>query len=302
MGMIREILTERQSRLYDQVQPSSVVRFRSLEEVAIAGRHYGLTRSAKRLFAQKLQVPLEYLARCPEDLQADNLNYWIRSLEETPLFIRFDQDRVRAVFSTRYRPIDHLDIAGRMADIFPAEREMSFSLSEELFIIRALDPERTFKMIDVSEDVIRPGVAIVNSETGWSAFSIEAYFLRLVCTNGLIAKTKVSNRIRHIKEGALLEFSQSISLISAEAFALQDKFRISRDQEAADPVATLTAFNKRFGLTRLEAELAFQSWDGGRSMFSLINAYTSAANSPSLPLEVSYKLQRVGGMILGLVK
>jgi hypothetical protein len=38
-------------------------------------------------------------------------------------------------------------------------------------------------------DEIVPGVSFANSEVGLLAFSIEAFFYRLVCTNGLIAKT-----------------------------------------------------------------------------------------------------------------
>jgi len=37
-------------------------------------------------------------------------------------------------------------------------------------------------------------------------------------------------------------------------------------------------------------------------MFSVVNAYTQAAQFPELPAEASYRLQRVGGMVLGVVK
>jgi len=249
-----------------------------------------------------LVVPTDYLSRCPENLQEVNLNHWIRSLGKTPLFIRFDEDKVRAAFSTRYKPIDHKDIAARLGEVFPEDKEVEFSLSDELLLIRAIDHQRGFKTQGAKGDEISPGVSIVNSETGWSAFSIEAFFLRLVCTNGLITQTKVSNRIRHIRENALEEFSQSINLISLEAEQIQEKFRLSLDQRADNPLATISTFNRRFGLTKKEEELVTLAWDGGNTMFSIINAYTSAANGPGLPLEVSYKLQRVGGIILSLVK
>ncbi len=66
--------------------------------------------------------------------------------EKHPLFIRFDEEKVRAVFSTRYRPIDHLDIAARMGEVFPEDREVEFSLSDELMLIRAIDHQRGFKI------------------------------------------------------------------------------------------------------------------------------------------------------------
>jgi hypothetical protein len=37
-------------------------------------------------------------------------------------------------------------------------------------------------------------------------------------------------------------------------------------------------------------------------MFRVVNAYTRAAQFEGLPAETSYRLQRVGGMVLGMVK
>ena len=38
----------------------------------------------------------------------------------------------------------------------------------------------------------------------------EAFFLRLVCTNGMITETRFSNRIRHIKENVLAGFANKV--------------------------------------------------------------------------------------------
>jgi len=302
MKEAKDFLEERQTHLYDQVHPASAVNFQSFDEVVIAGHSYQMARSAKRLFAQKLQIPIDYLSRCSEHLQEINLNHWVRSLGDGPLFVRFYDEMVRAVFSLRYRTIDHVDIVSRLIKSFPGEKEVRFSLSDELLLIRLIDSLQKFNISGIRKDEISPGIAIVNSETGWSAFSIEAFFLRLVCTNGLITETAVSNRTRHIKENALENFDQLVSMVYLEAGQVREKFYISKDQEAKDPLATFTSFNHRFGLTKKEGEAVAQAWDGGKTMFSIINAYTGAANSRDLPLEVSYKLQRVGGMILSLVK
>jgi hypothetical protein len=165
---LNQLLEERQAQLYDQVHPASHVHFESFTEVAIDGQAYQLTRSAQRLFAQKLKVPIEYLLRCPEDLQEVNLNYWVESLAETPLFVRFEREQVRAVFSLRYKPIDHVEIAERLKQSFPADKKVRFSLSDELLLIKLIDVLENFKN---DQDEFSPGVAIVNSETGFSAFS-----------------------------------------------------------------------------------------------------------------------------------
>jgi len=40
----------------------------------------------------------------------------------------------------------------------------------------------------------------------------------------------------------------------------------------------------------------------GKTMFRVVNAYTRAAQFEGLSAEVSYRLRKVGGMVLGMVK
>jgi hypothetical protein len=42
--------------------------------------------------------------------------------------------------------------------------------------------------------------------------------------------------------------------------------------------------------------------ESGDTMFNVINAYTRAAQFEGLSAEASYRLQKVGGMVLGMVK
>jgi hypothetical protein len=71
-----------------------------------------------------------------------------------------------------------------------------------------------------------------------------------------------------------------------------------------DPGASIATFGKRYGLTKDEVEIVQNSWDQdpGFTLWSVIQAFTYAANDKSLPAETSYKLQRIGGQILALVK
>jgi hypothetical protein len=40
----------------------------------------------------------------------------------------------------------------------------------------------------------------------------------------------------------------------------------------------------------------------GNTMFHVVNAYTRAAQFEGLSAEASYRLQKVGGMVLGMVR
>ena len=53
-----------------------------------------------------------------------------------------------------------------------------------------------------------------------------------------------------------------------------------------------------------EIEIARNAWDQdpGYTLWAVIQAFTYAANDKSLPAETAYKLQKIGGQILALVK
>jgi len=53
-----------------------------------------------------------------------------------------------------------------------------------------------------------------------------------------------------------------------------------------------------------EREAVEWGWnqEAGNIMFNVVNAYTRAAQFEGVTVEASYQLQKVGGMVLGIVK
>ena len=84
-----------------------------------SGAEYEMLPSAKRLISHRLRLPAEYLERCPRNLQAENLNYWLEQLGDSPLFCRFNDQGVRAFFTPRYKPIDNQRDPGQGPGGFP---------------------------------------------------------------------------------------------------------------------------------------------------------------------------------------
>lgn len=71
-----------------------------------------------------------------------------------------------------------------------------------------------------------------------------------------------------------------------------------------NPLATIESFNRQFqvGEKGKEAvEWGFNE-EPGNTMFHVVNAYTRAAQFEGMSAEASYRLQKVGGMVLGMVK
>ncbi len=80
-------------------------------------------------------------------------------------------------------------------------------------------------------------------------------------------------------------------------------FRLSMDSAADNPDSTIDSFNRQFQLNKIEKEAVDWGYyqDVGDTMFHIINAYTKGAQFNNLSAESSFKLQRTGGSILGMV-
>ena len=63
-------------------------------------------------------------------------------------------------------------------------------------------------------------------------------------------------------------------------------------------------FNRQFQITKREQEAVEWGWskEGGDTMFTIVNAYTRGSQFQGLSAESSYRLQKVGGMVLEMVQ
>jgi len=287
---------------HDELIPTSDMRFEGLDVISLAGKIYGIQPTAQKILANKLGVPIQYLRRCPDSLQATNLNHWIEKLPQEELFCRMERKELRAVFTTKYKPIDHLQIMERMLNQgFDAHDQVHYLIDQEIMVLNIPDHNRTFT---VNGDRLTPGISLINSEVGFHAFFFFSFFLRLVCTNGLISKTSVSARFRHVSTQVMDKLPQVLNQVVEESNRNRDQFQISLNHRVHDPLETINSFNRQFQLTKQEAEAVQNAWylEEGYSMFAVMNTYTRAAQDRDLVAESAYRLQRVGGEILNLVK
>jgi hypothetical protein len=149
-----------------------------------------------------------------------------------------------------------------------------------------------------------PGISVSNSEVGMASLSIAAFILRLVCTNGMISKTKVSASYRHISAKILAELPGALNNITQELGKQKEQIKLSLESRVNNPESTINSFNNQFLLNKTEKEAV--EWalplEYGFTMFHVINTYTKAAQYRELPAESSFRLEKVGGTILGMVK
>ena len=296
---------EQSANHYDNIVAVRDMRFDSLERMDIAGQSFGVLPSAQRLLANRLRMPFSYLVRCPAELQAENLNYWIEreARIRQSLFCRFAGNDVRAVFTERYRAIDHMEVLTKMLEHgFSHSREIHLSLDQEIMVLKVPEHDRLFRLSE--NDKIVPGISIANSEVGVLALSIEAFYLRLICTNGMIAKTAIDARYKHISRKVMDEFPMIMEGVISQSRQGHDRFMISTQTPVANPESSIDAFARQFQITQEEAQIVKQAFyqEQGGTIFHVIQAFTRAAQFPNLSASDAYRLERAGGAILGMVK
>lgn len=278
------------------------ITFNSLEEVNISGESYPLRPIAQQSVANRLGIPIHYLRKCSPEMQEYNMNHWIRQEKNEELFFRFDGNDVRAVFTPRYIPTDNMEVLKRLRSLdYSMDTKVQCSLDKEFMSLSIPDGRETFQ---INGEKMTPGISVSNSEVGLASLSIAAFMLRLVCTNGMISKTEVSASYRHVSTKILSELPGVFSNVSQELGRQKEQVRLSLESKVANPESTISNFNNQFQLNKSEKEAV--EWalplEYGYTMFHVVNVYTKAAQFKELAAENSFRLQKVGGMILGMVK
>jgi hypothetical protein len=93
-------------------------------------------------------------------------------------------------------PVDCFEVMERLDSLgYGPDTEVQCHLDPEFMSLSIPDGNKAF---DINGDRFKPGISISNSEVGLASLSIAAFVLRLVCANGMVAKTDVSVSYRHV--------------------------------------------------------------------------------------------------------
>jgi hypothetical protein len=169
-------------------------------------------------------------------------------------------------------------------------------------VVKVPEYARSFEV--ALKDAVVPGIAIGNSEIGLSSLCVECFYLRLVCTNGMVVPVSASaSRFKHVSRRAFEALPETIRQVAASSSRQQSQMVISVNTAVPNPIQTIEAFSKRFGLTQTEGEMVKASWEQEpiQTMWGLIQAFTGAARHPELNEEAAYRLEKAGGQVLTLV-
>ena len=120
----------------------------------------------------------------------------------------------------------------------------------------------------------------------------------------LLPQHQLVARFKHVSRKGLDEFPQILSDVVYQSQESQGRFRVSMQTPVDNPLRTIETFAKQFQLSQDETDIVQKAFylEEGATMFHIINAFTRAAQEPNIALIDAYKLERVGGQILGMVK
>jgi hypothetical protein len=203
LGAVEEHVKVLTKNYYDDYVPVKSLKFDNLNTVRIAGEKHHMNKMGQQGIAFRLGVPLSYLQKCPEDVQAYNMNYWIKHEKNEELFFRFDaEDNVRTVFSPKYIKLDNLQVIKHLYKMgFDKKADARCTIDDDFMSLSIFDDKSSFK---INGDQMKGGHTYSNSETGLASFSLAAFLYRLVCANGLISRKNVSlAKFPHVSEKTL---------------------------------------------------------------------------------------------------
>lgn len=290
---------------HDEMFDVKDIGINELSVITHREKPYRLLENAQRQLCARLGVPYSYMLKCPEFLQRDNMSYWLPQERNEQLFFRLNgADDVRALFTPRYVPLDNFDVVKRLLEIGYMKDTQAFLRIDDGFMsISIPDPESRF-VLGNGQDEFMHGINISNSEIGLSSIRIEAWVLRIVCMNGLVARHVTGQFAkRHVISGLVDGLPVLIEQAKQSRTDTEERLLTTMNTRLFDREQTFERFNRQFGLSpKLQMTVQRASTGEEETMFDIISTYTRAAHYTDLTADESYRLEEVGGIILAICK
>jgi hypothetical protein len=267
------------------------------------GPTLGLQPLALSQLGSKFGVPGAYLAKCPTELRAENLNFWLHENRYRKLLLRCREDSVRAVLSEKYAPVDHSRVLTWLSESFGEFATLRFELNDEQMLVQFVGNEgRTFGR----GDDLTPGISIRNSEVGLACVELSGLIYRRICLNGLILSGKHGNwRRRHIGDSSFGDqVCEAIRNLQGAASESMGRFGGLQGIKVDNMPGLIDRVVQKFELTKVQHEAIKTAFniEPGESLYAGINAVTRAGNAGTLDLDSRRQLQEVGGRMLALAE
>lgn len=266
--------------------------------------------------AGRLGIDTRYLKRCPSELQAENVNYWLEQLKpETNWLVRTYHHpqagvaRARGFLSDKYSPFDDHEFLDILANLFPSGADYKINMwhrDEAGFHLRVLLPDLTTsigKTVAGDPDIHMVGLHIENSEVGKKSIKIRPIVYRMICTNGLFGWQSTGEGLqqRHVHLNHR-EMHGRVATAIGESLRVGDEIietvRQSREVAVENPLDVIKklAEDKKYSKETAEHLTEAFHLEPGNTAFHVTQAWTRAAQRYSEDTRV--ELERDAGRLM----
>jgi len=248
----------------------------------------------------RLDIPKVFAEKIPQDLLDHNINRLLKENGRDKYLVRFQDDKVRAVLSNSYQPIDDKKVVATLAERLDNTFGVTNVIWDDRFSrVTVTNKDKPFD-VAVGDRWIG-GVDFFNSGVGYHAFQAMTYLFRLICLNGAIAKEGIAGERRVHRGNPILKYMTDIRAairncgfdqrekIMALTKAAVDSSYLNRVERFLVPVLG----------TESAQEFRKQKLDKAKTRYDVINAVTAKAHDfEKNQFAKQRELEAVGGRLL----
>lgn len=261
----------------DEVLPASAIR---TEEGSffLQDKKITVTKTALRQLLWFAKVPVDFfLSRLTEEEQGPIFNRLYQGMKDKELMFRLSSNTLYGITSSSYRTLDNVIIVDLIREVISTGVKLHAESS-------VLDPDFTkIRLTKVNGKVgeLTPMIEFTNSENGLSSLRVWAGVFRISCSNGLLVPIHdVRCKWMHFGGSSKIKMPDVAGLINVS----QDYTRLldySRTVylSASRKATLLENIAQHLTVTVAESvvETVNKMYDGGRTLFDLVNAVTQTA-------------------------
>ncbi len=263
-----------------------------------AGKTYSLSEVATSQMCQKLEIPVKYYRRPPDEMKAMAANYDIGRLNGHSYLLRGKAQWIRAFLSSEYVVYNNSEIAETVQGLLGnGARTMKSAVLEETHMFLKIISEEIWDV----DSGLKAGIMIGNSEVGMGSVSVEPFVFRKPCTNDLIVSQETSFRHAHIHLTAY-ELTRRMAEAVSEGFrvasSVLDTFLKTREVKVVDPLEVIRkiAEERKFSQKLTDEVVSSYLVEPEANWFGVINSFTNAAQKLG-PLQ-RIEMERFAGTLL----
>jgi len=280
------------------------------------GEGFYLTEKVERAFARFLGVPMNYLEKCPPELKAHNLNYWLQAKAGATAVIETVNNQFVTVHKSGLTVIPLNRVVEVISDnLDPNYQVVDLTRGEDLFQLDVItdhqievepreDIEDRNPVLHTSVgDITHGGIRFRSNPTKAEPPVVQTYLHRLWCSNGATSP---------IAEGTIKLKGLTVDDVLSEIETAMNRAIGDLDAKLASYAALATKqppgskenFARQLGNEhKIPARVLNKILDRvevlpeDATLYDIMNIFTSMANEEGIRYETMLKLQELGGAL-----